>query len=63
MLAYVSRGLIARQGLAQWLFETASRLSASVEVNRLSRTGSHFTAFEMVERIITHIRKGVHTEL
>ncbi|MDM5278866.1 aldolase [Paenibacillus silvae] len=56
-------GLIARQGLAQWLFETASRLSASVEVNRLSRTGSHFTAFEMVERIITHIRKGVHTEL
>ncbi|WP_434752034.1 aldolase [Paenibacillus amylolyticus] len=54
-------GLVRRQGLAQWLFETASRLSASVEFSRLSRTGSNFTAFEMVERIIHHIRKGVHT--
>ncbi|MGQ8871407.1 aldolase [Paenibacillus sp. TSA_86.1] len=54
-------GLVRRQGLAQWLFETASRLSASVEISRVSRKGSNFTAFEMVERIIHHIRKGVHT--
>lgn len=56
-------GLVTRQGLAQWLFETASRLSASVEISRISRTGHNFTAFEMVERIINHIRKGVHTEI
>ncbi|CAM4186095.1 aldolase [Paenibacillus xylanexedens] len=54
-------GLVARQGLAQWLFETASRLSASVEIGRLVRTGAEFTAFEMVDRITDHIRKGVHT--
>lgn len=56
-------GLVNRQGLAQWLFETASRLSASVEINRISRTGHHFTAFEMVDRIINHIRKGVQLEI
>ncbi|WP_342555137.1 aldolase [Paenibacillus sp. FSL R7-0652] len=56
-------GLVTRQGLAQWLFETSSRLSASVEVSRLSRTGPDFTAFEMVERIINHISKGVHTSI
>ncbi|MCM3131522.1 aldolase [Paenibacillus polysaccharolyticus] len=56
-------GLVTRQGLAQWLFETASRLSASVEISRISRTGPHFTAFEMVERIINHIRKGVHNRI
>ncbi|MBE7679633.1 MULTISPECIES: aldolase [Paenibacillus] len=54
--------LVARQGLAQWLFETVSRLSASVEIGRLTRSGSDFTAFEMVERITDHVRKGVHTE-
>lgn len=54
--------LVARQGLAQWLFETVSRLSASIEINRLTRSGSEFTAFEMVERITDHVRKGVHTE-
>jgi len=54
-------GLVARQGLAQWLFETVSRLSASVEIGRLVRTGAEFTAFEMVDRITDHIRKGVHT--
>ena len=52
-------GLVTRQGLAQWLFETVSKLSASVEISRISRTGQDFTAFEMVERIINHIRKGV----
>ncbi|MDT9719245.1 aldolase [Paenibacillus sp. ClWae2A] len=54
-------GLVSRQGLAQWLFETVSRLSASIEVSRITRTGAEFTAFEMVDRIIDHIRKGVHT--
>ncbi|WJH30364.1 aldolase [Paenibacillus sp. CC-CFT742] len=54
--------LVARQGLAQWLFETVSRLSASVEICRLTRSGSDFTAFEMVERITDHVCKGVHTE-
>lgn len=54
--------LVARQGLAQWLFETVSRLSASIEVHRITRSGSEFTAFEMVDRIIDHVRKGVYTE-
>lgn len=53
--------LIARQGLAQWLFETVSRLSAGVEVSRITRSGTEFTAFEMVDRITNHISKGVYT--
>jgi hypothetical protein len=56
-------GLVMRQGLAQWLFETASKLSASVEISRIRRTGSNFTAFAMVDQIFEHIRKGVHTEI
>ncbi|MGC5771070.1 aldolase [Paenibacillus pabuli] len=55
-------GLISRQGLAQWLFETVSRLSASIEILRITRSGPDFTAFEMADRIINHVRKGVYTE-
>ncbi|WP_440118209.1 HPr kinase/phosphorylase [Paenibacillus sp. QZ-Y1] len=54
-------GLVYRQGLAQWLFETVSRLSASIEVSRITRSGSDFTAFEMADRITDHVRKGVYT--
>jgi len=54
-------GLVSRQGLAQWLFETVSRLSASIEVFRITRSGPDFTAFEMADRIIDHVRKGVYT--
>ncbi|RAW19574.1 MULTISPECIES: aldolase [Paenibacillus] len=54
-------GLVSRQGLAQWLFETVSRLSAGIEVYRITRSGSDFTAFEMADRITEHARKGVYT--
>lgn len=50
--------LIPRLGLADWHFSTAAGIGSRIEVGRLTRPASGFTARELADTIIRFVTKG-----